>query len=137
HPVRRRDDAQQDAAPIHWSSGSSAGRSLLGFTLGRCRSGSRCRRSRSLTTAGGRLQALLCLGTRLALLGLLAALARLHHLGRRQELGDTVARLGTDLEPVRDALLVERDALGVLARQQRIVGAELLDEAAVARAARI
>jgi hypothetical protein len=38
---------------------------------------------------------------------------------------------------MRDALLVERDALGVLARQQRIVGAELLDEAAVARAARI
>src|SRR5215510_8511947 len=38
---------------------------------------------------------------------------------------------------MRDALLVERDALGMLARQQRVVGAELLDEAAIARAARI
>src|SRR5919106_776841 len=46
-------------------------------------------------------------------------------------------RLRAHLQPMRNALLVERDALRVLARQQRVVGAELLDEAAVARAARI
>jgi hypothetical protein len=38
---------------------------------------------------------------------------------------------------VGDALLVERQALCVVARQQRVVGAQLLDEAAVARAARV
>ena len=38
---------------------------------------------------------------------------------------------------MRDALLVEREALGMFARQKGIVGAELLDEAAIARAARI
>jgi hypothetical protein len=38
---------------------------------------------------------------------------------------------------VRDTLVHQRDALGMFARQQRIVGPELLDEAAVARAARV
>src|ERR671912_53703 len=89
------------------------------------------------TGSGGRLHALLRLGARLRLLGLVAAFARLHHLGLRQELGDAVRRLSADLQPMRDALLVERDALSVLARQQGVVGAELLDEAAIARAARI
>src|SRR6202012_5365042 len=93
--------------------------------------------SRLLGSCRRSLHALLRLGLGLALLGLLAALARLHQLGLGQELGDPVRRLGADLEPMRNALLLERDARGVLARQQWIVGPELLDEAAVARAARI
>ena len=40
-------------------------------------------------------------------------------------------------QPMRDALGFQLDAVGMLARQHRVVGAELLDEAAVARAAAV
>src|SRR5471030_1267535 len=99
----------------------------------------RGRRSGSSSGCRGsfRLHALLRLGARQGLLGLLAALARLHQLGVRQELGNAVRRAGADLEPVSDALLLHGQALLVLARQQRVVGAQLLDEAAIAWAARV
>src|SRR5882672_11063806 len=85
--------------------------------LARCRLLLAARRS-------GCLHALLRLGARQRLLGLLAALTRLDHLRLSQELGDAVRGLGADFEPVGNALLVQLDALGVLARQQRVVGAE-------------
>src|SRR5471032_2076230 len=111
-------------------SGGSSLRSRLSRRGRRSGSSSGCRGS-------FRLHALLRLGAGLVLLGLLATLARLHQLGVRQELGNAVRRTGADLEPVRDALLVHGQARRVLARQQRVVGAQLLDEAAIAWAARV
>src|SRR5471030_778209 len=113
---------------------SPSGRCSLRSSLSR-----RGRRSGSSSGCRGsfRLHALLRLGAGQALLCLLATLARLHQLGVRQELGDAVRRAGADLEPVSDALLLHGQTLLVLSRQQRVVGAQLLDEAAVARAARV
>ena len=62
---------------------------------------------------------------------------RLHQPGVAEELGDPVRRLGADLEPMRDALPSSVMRSACAAVEQRVVGAELLDEAAVARAARI
>ena len=69
-------------------------------------------------------------------LGLLRAGA-LADAGGIEEAQDAVRRLGADRQPMRDALGVELHALGQILGQQRIVGAELLDEAAVARGAAV
>ena len=80
-----------------------------------------------------------------ALLGLFARLGLLRVVARRalldaggiEEAQDAVRRLGADAQPVRDAVGVELHALGQILRQQRIVGADLLDEAAVTRVAAV
>ena len=75
----------------------------------------------------------------LARLGLLRVVARgtLTDAGGIEEAQDAVRRLRADRQPMRDALGVELHALGRILRQQRVVGAELLDEAAVARRAAV
>src|SRR4029079_3079126 len=80
-----------------------------------------------------------------ALLGLLAGhrLLRVVAGGTLQEAGgveeaqDAVGRLGALGEPGLDLLVVENDAGGIVLGLHRVVGADLLDEAAVARGARI
>src|SRR5690606_11950236 len=79
-----------------------------------------------------------CLGGSGALLRLLAGLrlvrivARLAlgEAGRVEEAEHTVRRLRADLQPVSDAVGVEEHPLLVALRQDRIVGADHLDEAA-------
>src|SRR5690606_8917078 len=85
-----------------------------------------------------------------ALLGLLArlglvrvvALDPLHLVGQRfvlrQEAGDAVGRLGALGQPFGDAVGLQGDALLLaVARQHRVVGADALDELAVARGVRV
>ena len=67
-----------------------------------------------------------------AFFGLLRAGA-LADAGGIEEAQHAVRRLGADAQPMRDAVGVELHALGRILRQQRVVGADLLDEAAVAR----
>ena len=88
--------------------------------------------SASAALAASLLGALLGL---LARLGLLRVVARgaLLDAGGIEEAGDAVRRLGADAQPVRDAVLVELHPLRVVLGQQRVVGADLLDEVAVAR----
>src|SRR5438067_1741657 len=62
---------------------------------------------------------------------------RLHQTGLGQHLVDAVRTHRTLAQPGLRHLEVELDAIGMIRRQQRIVEADLLDEAAVARAARI
>jgi hypothetical protein len=77
-----------------------------------------------------------------ALLGLLAGLALLRVIaggtlldaGGVEEAGDAIGRLRTDRQPMLGAIGVEHDALGVVLGEQRVVGADLLDEGAIARA---
>src|SRR4051812_3961084 len=57
--------------------------------------------------------------------------------GPVEEPGDAVADLRPLAQPVADTLLVEHDPVGVLGREQRVVAAQPLEEAAVARAARV
>jgi hypothetical protein len=59
-----------------------------------------------------------------------------HQAGIGQEAGDTVGRQRALAHPVLDALLVELHALGILG-QHRVPGAQLLDEATVARRAHV
>ena len=54
-----------------------------------------------------------------------------------EEASDTIGRLRADAQPVRGALGVELHALRVILGEQRVVAAEALDEAAIARAARV
>ena len=68
-----------------------------------------------------------------AFCGLLRGLA-LHQAGGVEEAQDAVGRLGALGEPGCDLLVVEGDAGGIVLRLHRVVGADLLDEAAVARA---
>src|SRR5690606_22499647 len=76
-----------------------------------------------------------------ALLGLLARLALLRVVLRRalldtrgiEEAGDAVGRLRADTEPVTRAILVELHAVLVVLCEQRVVGANLLEIAAVTR----
>ena len=85
------------------------------------------------------------LGGRDALLRLLAGLRLLRVVARRalgkaggiEEAQHAVGRLGAVLHPMLDALGLEHDALRVVLRQDRIPGADDLDEAAVAREARV
>src|SRR5690242_17620073 len=80
-----------------------------------------------------------------AFLGLLARLTFLRIVARRplletgriEEAQDTVRRLRADAQPMLDAVRIELHALGRILRQQRIVGADFLDEAAVARIAAV
>ena len=71
----------------------------------------------------------------LALFGLLLGLA-LGEARRVEEARHAVGRLRADAEPVLDALDVELDAVGVVLGQQRVVRADLLDVAPVARRGR-
>src|SRR5579863_162108 len=57
--------------------------------------------------------------------------------GLAEEARDALARQRADAEPMRDPLGFEGHAIGMRAVEHRVVGAELFDEAAVARAARI
>ena len=68
-----------------------------------------------------------------AFCGLLRA-SRFIEAGGVEEAQHAVGRLRALGEPVLDLLGVERDAAGIVLRLHRIVGADLLDEAAVARA---
>ena len=80
-----------------------------------------------------------------ALLGLLAGLGFLRvvavlpldHASGPEEAGDAIGRLRALADPFLGLFEVEDDALLVVFRQQRIVGADLLDEAAVAGIARV
>src|SRR5690349_6072917 len=91
----------------------------------------RCARRRLGTTLG-RLRPLLRLGARRGLLGRLANLGLRPQAGVAEEARDAVARRRTHLEPMLDALALEHHALLVAALEHRIVGADLLDEAAIA-----
>src|SRR5690606_13544404 len=75
----------------------------------------------------------------LAGLALLQVLAHglLAQAGGLEEAGDAVGRLGAVREPVLDALEVDLHPVLVVLRQERVVGAELLEEAAVARHAAV
>src|SRR5512132_4637094 len=90
-----------------------------------------------LRCIGGRLRTLLRLGFGLRLLALLRAGRQFRQPRGGAEPGDTIARRGAVAEPVLDPLLLEDNAIGVLLLQHRVVGAEHLDEAAVARASRV
>src|SRR6185437_1563384 len=79
-----------------------------------------------------RLGALLRLG-----LGRLAILRLGREPGIAEEALHPLARQVADLQPMLDALGLQHDALGMPLVEHRVVGAELLDEAAVARAVRI
>src|SRR3546814_2410512 len=57
--------------------------------------------------------------------------------GGVKEAGDAVARLRADAQPMRGAFAVELHALGIILGEQRVVAADTLDEAAVARGARV
>ncbi len=80
-----------------------------------------------------------------AFLGLFARLRLLRVVARRpladagciEEAQHAIRWLGADTQPVRYALDVELHPLGRILRQQGVVGAELLDEAAVARVAAV
>src|SRR3546814_3793316 len=75
----------------------------------------------------------------LAGLGLVRVVARgaLTHARRIEEARNAVGRLRADTEPMVRAIGVELDALLVVLGEKRVVIADPLDEAAVARAARI
>jgi len=60
-----------------------------------------------------------------------------HEAGVAEEAGDAVGRQGADAEPMLDALFLEDEPIGVALVEHRVVGADPLDEAPVARAARI
>src|SRR5712692_36480 len=92
----------------------------------------RCARCR-LGAALGCLRPLLRLGARRRLLGRLANLGLRPQSGIAQEARHPIARRRTHLEPVLDALALQHHALLVAALEHGIVGAEFLDEAAVAR----
>src|SRR5215831_1989291 len=91
--------------------------------------------------AGFRLSGLLGAGLRLRLGGRflrrLAVLRFCGDAGIAEETRDPVARQGADAEPMLDAVFLQGHALGMAAVEHRVVGAELFDEAAVARAARV
>ena len=74
----------------------------------------------------------------LAGLRLLRVVARLalQEAGLVEEAGDAVGRLRADGQPMLGAVEVELHAVGVVLRQHRIVRADLLDVAAVARGGR-
>ena len=100
-------------------------------SLRRCRAGGR---------AGGflgRLRALLRLGFRRRFDRRLADRRLLDQAGIAEEARDPVGRQRADPEPMLDPLVLQGHAVGMAAIEHRIVGAELLDKAAVARAARI
>src|SRR4029453_14515034 len=61
----------------------------------------------------------------------------LRNAGRVEETRHPVARLGTDAQPVAQALLPQPPARRVVAGQDRIVDAQLLQEFAVPRLARV
>ena len=80
---------------------------------------------------GAFLDALLRLLVRLALLRVVAVLP-LHHALLREEARDAVGRLGALADPFLDALQLEDGAVGIVLLQERVIGADLLDETAVA-----
>src|SRR6478672_5899083 len=79
------------------------------------------------------------------LLGLLARLSLLRVVARRtladaggiEEAQDSVRGLGSHSKPMLDAVRVELHALGRILCQERIVGADLLDEAAITSVAAV
>src|SRR5690606_13014555 len=76
--------------------------------------------------------AFLGLVARFALLRVVAGFA-LHNAGGVEETQNAVGRLGANANPVLGALGVQNNALFVVLGEQRVEGADLLDEAAVAR----
>src|SRR6185437_3791899 len=121
-------------APISTRSGGAISLCRSGFT--RC---SRRRRRRSRCRRGRR-------RARFALLRLFARRRAFRRLADRgllaqarfaEETRDALARQRADAEPMLDALGLELDPFGMLLRQHRVIGAELFDEASVARAAAV
>src|SRR5579872_4221002 len=86
---------------------------------------------------GGFLGARLGLRLRRRLDRRLAPLRLRRQAGIAEEARHPVGRLRADAEPVADALFLQCHPLGVVARQHRIVGADLFEKAPVARAARV
>src|SRR3546814_18900335 len=74
---------------------------------------------------------------RLVLLRLLRARPHRHQAGLPEELRDPVGRLGADLQPMLEPLVVQRDPLRMIPRDHRVVSADLFDEPAAARAVRL
>src|SRR5690606_23721472 len=85
----------------------------------------------------GSLGALLRLLARQVLLGMARDAARRHQVVGGKEARHAVARQRADRQPVLGALDVQHQALGMVLRHHRVVVADVLDEAAVARAARV
>src|SRR3546814_11848916 len=54
-----------------------------------------------------------------------------------EEAGNAIGRLRADAQPMLRAVAVQRHALGIVLGEQRIIGADLLDEAAIARGAAV
>src|SRR3546814_3234664 len=81
----------------------------------------------------GGLRALLRLLARQVRLGLARDAPRRHQVVGGEEARHAVARQGADRQPVLGTLDVEHQALRVVLRDHRVVGADALDEAAVAR----
>src|SRR4051812_2483387 len=81
--------------------------------------------------------ALLRLLLRRGLLRLLAELRHRRQAGLAEELRHAVGGNRALADPVRHALVLQAHALGMLGGQHRVVAADLLDEAAVARAAAV
>ena len=154
--LRRPDLAEQHAvtrsrkAGLSSAAGCSAAGSAIsgaGCSAAGCSAAARVGRRRRGGSLGGGLGLLLgggllglfALEPLLAGLALLRVRARvaLPDAGRIEEAEHAVGRLRAHAEPMLDPLLDEFDALGRAFGQERIVGADLLDVAAVARAPRI
>src|SRR5689334_12671045 len=86
---------------------------------------------------GGFLRALLCLGFRGRFDWRLARRRLLDYASVAEEFRHSLGRQRADPEPMPDALLLQGHAVGVIALQHWIVGAELLDKPPVARTARV
>src|SRR5690606_267138 len=121
-------------------SASRRGRFAFGRSLRRRFGGYLCwRLGGGLGLFGGDPLGLLALDRLLARLALVRVAARRarHDAGGIEKPVDPVRRQRAMADPVADPLLVERHPVRGIARQQRIVGAELFDEAPVTRRAHV
>src|SRR5690606_37444257 len=75
----------------------------------------------------------------LARLGLLRVVLRraLLDTGNVEEAGDPIGRLRTNAQPIARAVFVQLDAVLVILGEERIIGPDLLEVTAIARAARV
>src|SRR6185312_11611510 len=117
-------------APISTRSGRAMSLCLSGVTLG-----SRRRRRRGRARRRG--FALLRLFTRRRAFRRLADFRLRAQTRFAEEARDALARQGADAEPMLDPLGPELHPLGIVLLQHRVIGAELLDEAPVARASAV
>src|SRR5215469_15899368 len=126
---RQTSDVADGATRFSLGAGRRSGfRFRLGLGFGRLA------RRRGVALAGFQL---LALGAWHRPLRRLADLGPFHHAGVGEEQRHAFGRQRAHLDPMLDALAFQHDAVLVSLVEHRVVGAELLDEAAVARAARI